>query len=172
MCEMTSSINNSTLFLPTTQALEHQQMHWRHQMDTFSALPALAKTVTRSFGVFFDLRLNKRLSKQSRRRWFETPSCSLWRHCNMTNAKPTDTGSKVHVQGSMEVYDQEFLDLKLNLMLLFASVYMRNRVHVLEYFSAIVWCAGWHFPLSWLCLFIVRSFTTWYYTCICTQLPR
>ena len=34
-----------------------------------------------SFDVFFDLRLNKRLTKQSWRRWFETPSCSLWRHC-------------------------------------------------------------------------------------------
>ena len=32
--------------------------------------------------VFFDLRLNKRLSKQSRRRWFETPLRLLWRHCN------------------------------------------------------------------------------------------
>ena len=32
--------------------------------------------------VFFDLRLNKRLSKQSKRRWFETPSHPLWRHCN------------------------------------------------------------------------------------------
>ena len=31
---------------------------------------------------FFDLSLNKRLSKQSKRRWFETPSRSLWRHCN------------------------------------------------------------------------------------------
>ena len=30
------------------------------------------RPVTRCFGVFFDLRLNKRLSKQSRRRWFET----------------------------------------------------------------------------------------------------
>ena len=28
------------------------------------------------------LRLNKRLSKQSWRRWFETASSSLWRHCN------------------------------------------------------------------------------------------
>ena len=35
-----------------------------------------------SFDVFFDLRLNKRLSKQSRHRWFETPSHPLWRHCN------------------------------------------------------------------------------------------
>ena len=33
-------------------------------------------------GVFFDLCLNQKLSKQWRRRWFETPSRSLWRHCN------------------------------------------------------------------------------------------
>ena len=39
------------------------------------------RPLTRSFGVFFDLRLNKRLSKKSRRRWFETPPRSLWRHC-------------------------------------------------------------------------------------------
>ena len=31
--------------------------------------------------MFFDMRLNKLLGKQSRRRWFETPSRSLWRHC-------------------------------------------------------------------------------------------
>ena len=68
---------------------------WRHQMETFSALLALCegnpkitggfppqRPLTRSFGVFFHLRLNKRFSKQSRRRWFETPSCLLWRHCS------------------------------------------------------------------------------------------
>ena len=38
--------------------------------------------VTRSFGVSFYLRLNKRLSKQSLGLWFETPSGSLWRHSN------------------------------------------------------------------------------------------
>ena len=43
---------------------------------------ASQRPVTRSFDVFFDLRLNKRLSKQSWRRSFETPSRSLWRHCN------------------------------------------------------------------------------------------
>ena len=37
----------------------------------------LTKPVTRNFDVFFDLRLNKRLSKHSRRCWFETPSRSL-----------------------------------------------------------------------------------------------
>ena len=41
------------------------------------------RPVTRSFDVFFDLCLNRQLSKQSRRRWFETPSHSLWRHCNV-----------------------------------------------------------------------------------------
>ena len=63
-------------------------------METFSALLALCagnlqvtgvlpsqRPVTRGFDVFFDLRLNKRLSKQSRRRWFETPLHSLWRYC-------------------------------------------------------------------------------------------
>ena len=39
--------------------------------------------VTRSFDVFFDLHLNKRLSKQSRRWWFETPPRPLWRHCDV-----------------------------------------------------------------------------------------
>ena len=40
------------------------------------------RPVTRSFDVFFDLRLNKRLSKQPWGWWCETQSWSLWRHCN------------------------------------------------------------------------------------------
>ena len=68
---------------------------WRHQMEAFSALLALCagnspisgefpaqRPVTRSFGVFIDLRLIKRLSKHSRGWWFETLSSPLWRHCN------------------------------------------------------------------------------------------
>ena len=43
------------------------------------------RPVTRSFDVFFDLRLNKRLSKQPWGWWFETPSWSLWRQCNVNN---------------------------------------------------------------------------------------
>ena len=39
--------------------------------------------VTRSFDIFFDLRLNKRLGKLSRRWWFETPWHPLWRHCDV-----------------------------------------------------------------------------------------
>ena len=55
-------------------------------METFSALLALCAgnspvtgPVTRSFDVFFDLRLYKRLSKQWWGWWFETPSRPLWR---------------------------------------------------------------------------------------------
>ena len=59
---------------------------WRHQMETFSALLVICagnspvpgefptqRPVTRSFDVFFGLRLNQRLSKQSFMiRWFTT----------------------------------------------------------------------------------------------------
>ena len=64
-------------------------------METFSMLLALCegnppvtcgfpsqRPVMWSFDVFFDLCLNKRLSKQSRCRRFEMPSRSLWCHCN------------------------------------------------------------------------------------------
>ena len=59
---------------------------WRHQMKTFSALLVICAgnstvtgefpsqgPVTRSFGISVDLHLNKRLSKQWRGWWFETP---------------------------------------------------------------------------------------------------
>ena len=40
------------------------------------------RPVMRSFDVFFDLCLNKRLGKQPWGWWFETPPWSLWRQCN------------------------------------------------------------------------------------------
>ena len=48
------------------------------------------RPVTRSFDVFFDLHLNKQLSKQSRGWWFETPSGSLWRQFNVLVNKSQD----------------------------------------------------------------------------------
>ena len=69
---------------------------WRHQMETFFALLAICagnspvpgefptqRTVTRSFGVFFDLHPNKRWWDW----WLETPSCPLWRHHKALNAE-------------------------------------------------------------------------------------
>ena len=68
---------------------------WRHLMETFSALLAICavnspvpdefptqRPVTRRFDVYFDLRPNKRLSKQSWGWWFETQSRPLWRPRN------------------------------------------------------------------------------------------
>ena len=47
----------------------------------FTEFPA-QRPVTRSFDIFFDQRLDKRLSKQSWGWWFETLSHPLWRHSN------------------------------------------------------------------------------------------
>ena len=79
-----------------TLSEKHRSSWWRHQMETFSALLAISarnspvtgefpaqRPVTRSFDVFLDLRLNKRLSKQSWGWWFETLSRPLWRHRNV-----------------------------------------------------------------------------------------
>ena len=89
----------STLTTNTLSYLLHTAW-WRHQTETFSAWLAhcernppviggfpLQRPVMRNFDVFFDLRLNKRLSKQSRRRWFETPSRTLWCHCDESIAR-------------------------------------------------------------------------------------
>ena len=48
---------------------------------------ALQRPATRSFDVFFDLRLNKRLSEQPWGWWFETLLWSLWRQCNAKNSQ-------------------------------------------------------------------------------------
>ena len=81
------------------QTLQNAFRMGRHEMETFAALLALCagnspvtdefptqRPVTRSFDVFFVQRLNKRLSKHSSGWWFETPSRSLWRHCNVSVA--------------------------------------------------------------------------------------
>ena len=89
----------STFFMTYDQCVETvkcKKLWWRHETKTSTALRARCagnspvtgecptqRPMTLNFDVFFDLRLNKWLSKQCRRRWFETPSRSLWRHCNV-----------------------------------------------------------------------------------------
>ena len=78
-----------------------QHSRWRHQMETFSALLAICagnspvpgefptkRPVTRSFDVYFDLRPNKRLSKQSWGWWFETILRPFWRHRHVVQIMP------------------------------------------------------------------------------------
>ena len=91
--------NRSTAREISEDPVRHCKSWWRHQMETFSALLAICagnspvlgefpaqRPLTRSFDVFFYLRLNKQLSKQSWGWWFETPSRTLWRHRNWCHA--------------------------------------------------------------------------------------
>ena len=81
---------------------------WRHKMETFSEWLALCGgylpvidgsthpptlRIASDALIFFHLRLNKRLSKQSRCRSFETPSRSLWRHCYVQRINNTGNAS-------------------------------------------------------------------------------
>ena len=102
-------IGSSSLFFGVTNVERHLksgfddklgsgwewQTWWRHQMEIFSMLLASCegdspvtgefpsqRPVTRNIDVLFDLQRNKRWNKRSRCWWFETPSCSSWRHCN------------------------------------------------------------------------------------------
>ena len=90
-----NQITYVTNFIIYTGIYDYLATWWRHQMEAFSALLVFCagnspvpgefpaqRPVTRSFDVFSDLRLNKRLSTQSWGRWFQTPSRPLWRHCN------------------------------------------------------------------------------------------
>ena len=94
-------------------------------METVSALLSLCagnspvtgefhsrRPVTRRFDVFFDVRPNKRLSKQSRRRWFDAPLCSLWRHCNDFARFPqcveTETNRSTFCRRCFEIHFLEY----------------------------------------------------------------
>ena len=96
--------HNIVLYKFLTTSIWFVFLWLRDQMETFFALLALCegnppvtgefpsqRPVRRGFHVFFNLRLNNRLSKQSRRRWFETTWRQLWRHCNVFIQFP-DTG--------------------------------------------------------------------------------
>ena len=68
--------------------------------NIFRVTGHLQRTLTRSFDVFFDFCLNQQLSKQWRRRRFETPLRSLWCHCNRSLQKflniMTAIASQIH----------------------------------------------------------------------------
>ena len=85
------------------------------QMETFSTLLAICagnspipgefptqRPVTRSFDVYFDLRPNKRLSKQLWGWWFETQSRQLWRHRNASlSLQHCDAGRRTRPMTSL-----------------------------------------------------------------------
>ena len=125
---------------------------WRHQLETFSALLAFCagnspvtgefsaqRPVTRSFDVLFDLRLNKRLSKQSWGCWFETLSRPLWRHCNECHGQyccpPQYSGSHVtvdrinYLHGRLASRQHRTVDIKLTLSILKRFEYIETSIY-------------------------------------------
>ena len=104
---------------PVRSFLWHDDVVTR-QMEIFSALLAICagnspvtgefptqRPVTRSFDAFFDLCLNKPLSKQSWGWWFETTSRSLWRYCNGEHSVRTDQHSQSFL-GRNRIIGQDF----------------------------------------------------------------
>ena len=104
-----------------------QMTWWRHQMETFFALLAICagnspvpvefpaqRPVTRSFDIFFDLCLNKRLSKQWWGWLFETPSRPLWRHNNVLDI--------IHIIHTAIIHDCCY-DIVIILNMIFISRY-------------------------------------------------
>ena len=83
------ALSSLELYFSTDAVTVH--LWWFHQIEPFSALLALCdrwipsqKSVTRSFDILFDLRLNKWLSKQSWGWWFETRHRA---HCNAIHSQ-------------------------------------------------------------------------------------
>ena len=85
------------------------------------------RPVTRSFDVFFDLRLNKRLSKQPRGWWFETLSWSLWRQCNDLDLFHVE--ELWHFQSQCHIIQQSYSDWAIFVHTIFGqSWYMARSI--------------------------------------------
>ena len=69
-------------FLPQSMMTSSNRNFFRVTGHLCGEFTGLRGPVTRSFDAFFDLRLNKRLSKQWWGWWFETLSHPFLRHCN------------------------------------------------------------------------------------------
>ena len=132
----------------------------------------LIKASDAEFDVFFGLRLNKRLSKHSKRRWFDTPFCPLWRHSNGSrlwhnkrhNVARSSCLSTVSLWGMNHFYTQfysrtikqQFYNMDDN------SLYCLNR----EYS---IWCK--HFPISYPDISTFAS-QRWYPSGNCVRINR
>ena len=85
---------------------------WRHYMKPLSVTLVHCPPITGGFpwqrasnsglDVFFEVGLNKRLSKHSNCRWFETPLGSLWRHFNVHTYKSRVCYIESSIQKLME----------------------------------------------------------------------
>ena len=106
------------------------------------------RPVTRSFDVFFDLLLNKRLSKQWWCWWFETLSPSLWRHCNVPGVNELNTHCwNGHMSsGSVLIYMCKYHIYKI----LYMSTSFTAKTNGYSLIQLIHCKASWQTNLVWL----------------------
>ena len=103
-----TTLTNGKSMTWITRSWCYKHPWWRHQMERFSRYWLFVRGIHRSpvnsphkgqwrgALIFFYLHLNKRLSKHLWSRWFETPSRSLWRHCNDHKTKHNNTVFVIH----------------------------------------------------------------------------
>ena len=110
--------------------------------------PTQRPVTPRSFGVFFDLRLNKQLSKQPWGWWFETPSWSLRRQCNAHEDFITWRGFPRYwlFMGDLDV----FFDISLNKLLSTQPIYQWFEMPLRSCDVTVMWFHTklWVFPLT------------------------
>ena len=118
---------------------------WRHQMETFSALLAFwagnltgtgeipaQRPVTPIIDVFFDRRLNRRLSKQSWGWWFETPSRPLWRHNNELHPTVSADWYQLLAQHCWNIAQYYIRDTSNSDVNVIACLYFRTKLRLHE----------------------------------------
>ena len=130
---------------------------WRHQMETVSALLAICagnspvtgefpaqRPVTWSFDVFFDLRPNKRLSKQSWGWWFEAPFRPLWRHRNVSWDIELDNKALSQYKDRLSRYMDRIIKLRRSWNRLTGKrLICTMRIHMLERRCLYIWRSPW-----------------------------
>ena len=97
------------------------------------------RPVTGSYDVFFDLRPNKRLSKQSRGWWFEAPSLPLWRHRNDSSSYMVATTDKGYV---MFVYTYKYR-FNVSYVFILACCSLASLLDSVSLVSSISWTCFW-----------------------------
>ena len=130
------------------------------------------RPVTRSFNVFFYLRLSKRLCKQPRRRWFEMPSGPLWRHHNGISVTQAGSESgmltRVWQYNACSMHDKyhkqtrdasNIISLSISICLLYHDC---NCAFTLEFTNT---CSWWGSTITYLYLSIINllfDFKIWH----------
>ena len=109
--------------------------------------------------VFFDLRLNKRLSKHSWDCWFGRPSCLLWRQSNGILSRPIHSQHQDSVQDSFHAKSVDTMPVFNSEV----SLYLNTNVNGWSYTGAgfkEIWMIPNNAEYLWTSLFDSRNATS------------